>query len=377
MGFYDFRILGDLCYDGRQKFYMSGSVPLTQRQSQIFQATVQHYIATAEPVGSKTLVEGYDFSVSSATIRNTLSKLEQVGLLYQPYTSAGRVPSDSGYRFYVDNLLSPSHVFFQRVSHVLNGQILTSGLGLELILRRAAQILASLSGYIAIVTLPKAQTTRLRHLQLVQVESGAVLLILVTTTYETQSVLLRLPESTCQQSPEAIDRELQILSNFLNHHLRGRLLREFTQVDWAELEQELFHYADILQDHLLALTRRYHSPEISQLLVSGVSEVLRQPEFNELQHLQSLLHLLEDEQDQLWSVVCELMEEETSRNIRLRIGSENPLEPMRSCSLVTAPYHQEGVAVGSVGVLGPTRMIYEQAIAAVGAASDYLSQVLS
>jgi len=358
---------------------MSGSVPLTQRQTQIFQATVQHYIATAEPVGSKTLVEGYDFSVSSATIRNTLSKLEQVGLLYQPYTSAGRVPSDSGYRFYVDHLLNPSQVFFQRVSHVLNGQIscLNSGLGLELILRRAAQILASLSGYIAIVTLPKAQTTRLRHLQLVQVESGAVLLILVTTTYETQSVLLQLPESTCQQSSEAIDRELQILSNFLNHHLRGRLLRDFTLVDWAELEQELFHYADILQVHLSALTRRYQSPEISQLLVSGVSEVLRQPEFNELQQLQGLLHLLEDEQEQLWAVVCELMEEETSRSIRLRIGSENPLEPMRSCSLVTAPYHQEGVPVGSVGVLGPTRMIYEQAIAAVGAASHSISQVLA
>jgi heat-inducible transcriptional repressor len=105
---------------------------------------------------------------------------------------------------------------------------------------------------------------------------------------------------------------------------------------------------------------------------------LRQPEFTELQQLQSLLHLLEDEQDQLWAVVCELMEEEeTNMGIRLRIGSENPLEPMRSCSLVTAPYHQEGIPVGSVGVLGPTRMIYEQAIAAVGAASHYLSQALS
>ncbi|MGA0200739.1 MAG: heat-inducible transcriptional repressor HrcA, partial [Prochlorotrichaceae cyanobacterium] len=301
---------------------MLGSVPLTQRQTQIFQATVRHYIATAEPVGSKTLVEGYDFSVSSATIRNTLSKLEQVGLLYQPYTSAGRVPSDSGYRFYVDHLLSPSQVFFQQVSHVLNGQKI-HGLdsGLELMLRRAAQILASLSGYIAIVTLPQTQATRLRHLQLVQVESGAVLLILVTTTYETQSVLLRLPESTGQQSSEAIDRQLQILSNFLNHHLRGRLLQEFTQVDWNELEQELFHYADLLRENLKALALRYHSPEISQLLVSGVAEVLRQPEFTELQQLQSLLHLLEDEQDQLWAVVCELMEEEeTNMGIRLRIG---------------------------------------------------------
>ena len=357
---------------------MSGSVPLTQRQTQIFQATVRHYIATAEPVGSKTLLEGYDFSLSSATIRNTLSTLERAGLLYQPHTSAGRVPSDSGYRLYVDHLLSPSQVFFQQVFHVLEGKVNTLDWGLEVILRRAAQILASLSGYIAIVTLPQAQFTRLRHLQLVQVEPGQVILILVTSNYETQSILLRLPPKEWENATvtEDLDRELQILSNFLNYRLRGRLLRELTQIDWQELGQELCDYADVLQENLMTLTRRYQMPEISQILVSGVSEVLRQPEFSELQHLHTLLHLLEDEQEQLWSVVCELMEENTT-GIRLRIGSENMLESMRSCSLVAAPYHQDGVAVGSVGVLGPTRMLYEETIAAVEAASSYLSEALS
>ncbi|MFZ4665460.1 MAG: heat-inducible transcriptional repressor HrcA [Prochlorotrichaceae cyanobacterium] len=359
---------------------MLGSVPLTQRQTQIFQATVRHYIATAEPVGSKTLVDGYDFSLSSATIRSTLSKLERAGLLYQPHPSAGRVPSDSGYRLYVDHLLSPSQVFFQQVFHVLEGKVNALEGRLEVTLRRAAQILASLSGYIAIVTLPQAQVTRLRHLQLVQVEPGQVLLILVTSNYESQSILVRFPSKAFADgsATEALDRELQILSNFLNYRLRGRLLRELTQIDWQELGQELCDYADILQEHLTALTRRYQMPEISQILVSGVSEVLRQPEFSELQHLQALLHLLEDEQEQLWSVVCALMEENTSASgIRLRIGSENLLESMRSCSLVAAPYHQEGVPVGSVGVLGPTRMLYEETIAAVGAASHYLSETLS
>lgn len=356
---------------------MPGAVSLTQRQTQIFQATVRHYIATAEPVASKTLVQDYDFSLSSATIRSTLSKLEQVGLLYQPHTSAGRVPSDSGYRLYVDHLLHPSQGLFDQVSQVLEGQLQGSDWGVEAILRRAAQILASLSGYIAIVTLPQTQTTRLRHLQLVQVDPGQVLLILVTNHYETQSVLLRLAPEMLQDVGDGLDQELQILSNFLNHRLRGRLVKELTQVDWQELGQELRQYGEILQAELTNLSRRYQHSDVSQIVVSGVAEVLRQPEFTELQHIQALLHLLEDEQQQLWSVVEELIHQSgTSSRIHIRIGSENVLEPLRFCSFVAASYQQQGVPVGTVGVLGPTRMLYEEAIAAVEAASDYLSQAL-
>lgn len=366
---------------------MTEFAPLTQRQAQVLQATIRHYIATAEPVGSKVLVDEYDFSVSSATIRNTMGNLEKAGFLYQPYTSSGRVPSDSGYRVYVDQLLTPSSLFAEQIVQIFSNHLNWEEWSLEAILRRAVQILASLSGYITLITLPQTYNSRLRHLQLVQVDPGQIMLILVTTTYETRSTVFNLPhwdgDGTAQSSPtehqEQIERELQILSNFLNYRLRGKLMSQLNRVDWNELSQELQCYADNIQNLLFEFSRQGQSRSPSHILISGVAEVLRQPEFNELQHVQSLLQLLEDEQAQLLPIIFETSQNSdlTGNRIKVRIGSENPLEPMRSCSLISALYYQKGTPMGSVGVLGPTRMAYADAIIAVEATADYLSDFLS
>jgi len=362
-------------------------IHLTDRQQHILWATVRHYIATAEPVGSKALVEEYRLSVSPSTIRNAMSVLEKAGLLYQPHTSAGRVPSDSGYRIYVDQLIAPDETLARQVEQLLEDRLKKEDWSFEALLQGAAQILATVSGYITLITMPQTRTTQLRHLQLVQIDPGQVMLIVVTDGYETQSVLMELPSPIDASEPDAeiIERELQILSNFLNSQLRGRSLLELAALDWSQLGREFQRYAEFLKNLLTEVTRRSQPPASTQILIRGVAEMLRQPEFTELQQIKTLIHLLEEEQDLLWPLIFESPEMQViggiplpqGKRVTVRIGSENTLEPIRACTLISATYRQGTVPVGSVGVLGPTRMVYENAIALVEAAADYLSGALS
>ncbi|MCC5601285.1 heat-inducible transcriptional repressor HrcA [Nostoc favosum] len=356
-------------------------VQLTNRQQHILWATVRHYIATAEPVGSKALVEEYDLGVSSATIRNVMGVLEKSGLLYQPHASAGRVPSDSGYRIYVDQLITPSETLGREVEVALQKRLQWEDWSLETLLQGAAQILATLSGCISLITMPQTTTALLRHLQLVQIEAGRIMLIVVTDSYETHSKLMDLspiPEET-QRDSEVIDRELQIVSNFLNTHLRGRSLLELANLNWSELDQEFQRYGEFLKNSVAELTRRTHAPTATQIMVRGVSEVLRQPEFSQLQQVQTIIHLLEEEQDQLWRLIFEEpeLEDVGKSKVTVRIGAENLLEPIRTCTLISSTYRRGSIPVGSVGVLGPTRLDYESAIAVVASAADYLSEAFS
>lgn len=355
---------------------------LTNRQQHILSATIRHYIATAEPVGSKALVDEYNLGVSSATIRNVMGVLEKAGLLYQPHTSSGRIPSDSGYRIYVDQLMTPSETLAREVELSLQKRLKLEDSSLEGLLQGAAHILATLSGCITLITMPQTATAVLRHLQLVQIETGRVMLIVVTDAYETHSALMDLPQASEDTQPDAevIDRELQIVSNFLNSHLRGRSITELANLKWSQLDREFQIYGEFLKKSIAELTHRTLAPSATQIMVRGVAEVLRQPEFSELQQVQMLIHLLEEEQDQLWRLIFEEQpetEEVGKPRVTVRIGSENPLEPIRTCSLISSTYRRGSVAVGSVGVLGPTRLDYEGAIAVVTAAADYLSEAFS
>lgn len=361
---------------------MSLQVNLSNRHQHILWATVRHYIATAEPVGSKSLAEEYNLSVSPATIRNGMSFLEKIGLLYQPHTSAGRIPSDSGYRIYVDQLMKPSENLAFEVEELLQKQLNLPESRLEALLQGSAQILATLSGYITLITMPQAATAKLRHLQLVQVEAEKIMLIVVTNTYETQSLVMdlrainqkNLPDNSVLPDPEDIDRELQILSNFLNGQLRGRSIGELSSLDWTELDREFEKYAESIKNLLENLALRCQTPEYTRILISGIAEVLRLPEFSKLQQVQTIIQLLEEEQEQLWPLIFEAPS--TDKQVTVRIGSENPLEPIQGCALISATYGNGTTPLGSVGVLGPTRMVYENAIAIVKSTADFLSEAI-
>ncbi len=358
---------------------MLNSPTLTERYQSILRATVQHYIATAEPVGSKTLLAEYNFSVSSATIRNALGSLEKAGLLYQPHISAGRIPSDWGYRIYVDQLITFNEEKKEKFGQSLQQQLKAETWSLESLLQRATQILANLSGYIALITFPQTTAIQLRHLQLIQVSPQQVMIIMVTDGYHTHSILMDLPKNALFNesiSQEEFDEELQILSNFLNHQLKGRTLSELSTLNWQEIDNNFASYADFLKVLLKKIAPLLQSS--TPMVIHGVSEVIRQPEFSQLEQVQMLLHLLEQEQDQLFPLIFELPESTNlEKSVTIRIGSENPLESMRPCTLVSALYRQKNIPVGSVGLIGPTRMLYEQTIPLVESTADYLSEALS
>lgn len=349
---------------------------LNPRQQQVMRATVRHYVSTAEPVGSKALLQAFDLNVSAATIRNVMGALERSGFLYQPHTSAGRVPSDSGYRLYVDELIKPSKPTAQRIDRLLSQQLNCQGWSVEALLQEAAQILAHLSGHVALVTLPRFEKMMVKHLQLVQIAVNQVLVVLVLDSYGSESVVVKLPRGTtgvsASEDEDTLDRELQILSNFLTAQLRGRPLSEISRLNWDEVDTAA-HHVMALCKAIDDLAQRKRQPQ-THILVTGVADVLSQPEFAEQSQLRNLVALLADGREQLWPLMCS---DDSSPDLKIWIGAENPLEPMQGCALISASYNRDSMPLGSVGVMGPTRMLYENTIAAVEATSSYLSDIMS
>lgn len=349
---------------------------LNQRQQQILWATVRQYIATAEPVGSKALVEEYNLQVSAATIRNSFTILEKAGLLYQPHTSAGRVPSDSGYRLYVDRLLQTDLVAGKQAEQQLSSQLDWERWSLEALLRGAAQILATLSGYIAIITPPETNHLTVRHLQLVPIEPHQLMVIVVMDSYQSQSLLVDLPSSN--EDALALTTELDLLSSFLNSHMRGRSIAELVVLDWSEFHQRFPGYTFVIDRLLTFLQRQIGASRSTPVMMRGFSEVLRQPEFSELAQVKTLLQLLEAEPEQIGQMILTGdIAGVGSERLSVRIGTENFWEPMHICTLISSTYTQDELSVGSVSLLGPKRMLYENAIPLVRAAADYISAALS
>jgi heat-inducible transcriptional repressor len=372
------------------------SFDLNQRHQQILWATIRQYISTAEPVGSKTLVDGYNLNVSPATIRSGFAALEKAGFLYQPHTSAGRIPSDSGYRLYVDRSIQPSLTIGRQVEALLAAKLDWAGWSLEAVLRGAVEALATLSGYVTMITLPQTRRLTIVHIQLVRVDAK-IMVIVAWDSYETQSVLMPLPPKREDlTTDDALDLELQILSNFLNSKLRGQSVLEVFNLNWSELFSTAFtaedgrlqHYIDSISNLLVDLSKQSKPIHSSQIMIWGISEILGQPEFAQLQQAKTLLHLLESEQDKIWELIFNpdlnsLLDtattsvEQVQPKISIRIGAENPLKPMQTCTLISTNYHQDSIPVGTVGLLGPKRMLYEDAIALVKSTASYISAAIS
>jgi heat-inducible transcriptional repressor len=356
------------------------SFDLNKRHQQILWATIRQYISTAEPVGSKTLVDGYNLNISPATIRSGFATLEKAGFLYQPHTSAGRIPSDSGYRLYVDRLIQPSPAIGRQLEGLLADKLDGDRWSLDTILRGAVEVLATLSGYITMITLPQPRRSTVKHMQLIRVEAAKIMSIVVWDTYETQSILMQLPlDCHLASDRDLFDRQLQILSNFLNSKLSGRSVLEISKLDWSELELQFHQYVDPLDRLLTDLARQAKPIHASQMMIWGISEVLDQPEFSQLQQVKALMHLLESEQDKVSSSIFDPNLDpalDSRSQIAIRIGTENPLKPMQACTLISANYHQDSIPVGSVGLLGPTRMLYEDSIALVKSAAAYITTAI-
>jgi len=388
---------------------------LTPRQRKILWATVRRYIATAEPVGSKTLAQSYNLGVSTATIRNDLATLEQVGLLFQPHTSAGRIPSDFGYRVYVNDLLTsanmdeiPSdapqpepHPALQQLLDQLNREL---GDDLDSLLQRVAQLLAHLSGCIALITPPQGPVVAVHHVQLLSVGPGRVMVLVVTDSYQTHSALVSPPEWPDDRR-EDLEDELQLLSNFLTLKLRGKTFAELQDLSWLKLDEEFRAYSHWLQQLLRSVVQRYLRPSLGQVFSAGMTELMRQPEFSQAQRMQAVAQLIEEGSEQLQGMIglysmpdCPFTSEaalsatsarekassstpdqDPSHNVPviIYIGSENPLESLHHCTVIASVYRRRSAPLGAVTLLGPTRMAYERSIAAVQTVASHLTRALA
>lgn len=343
---------------------MNSGDELDKRKAFILATVVYEYIATAEPVASQSLTQKYNLGVSSATVRNELAELEAGGYLIQPHTSAGRVPSDAGYRKYVDRLMEPERLGTDDRRRIQE-ELRDASRELDEIIENTTRMLGRLSKNLAFVTKPTSDTTTFRHVQLIWLAARTGVAIVVTSIGVSAQSLFELRDDV---SPDDLTR----FSNALNAHLGGRLLREITETDIAAAASEL-GVRDDLKNAVIAAVRGARSNEQASLTASGAQNLLDQPEFQDLRKLRSILRIVE-EQKTLYDLVADSM---NSDNASVKIGHELGVEEMTDFSIVTVPYRFGQHAIGMLSILGPRRMPYGRLMALASGTAETLSERLA
>jgi heat-inducible transcriptional repressor len=334
---------------------------LDDRKAAILKAVVEEYVETAQPVGSQAIARSTAIGVSSATVRNEMTVLERDGYLRQPHTSAGRVPTDLGYRFFVDHF--PPAGGLPPVQHRAVSDFFASAhQALEDLLDETSQLLARVSRHAAMVIGPEADTALLRSVQLVALHPGAALLVVVLSNGTVEKRVVNLDD-------EIDEERVATASAALDQQLRGRSWSALPEVQ-ATGDQPVDAIVTRARDALLDITGEAAA---EPLYVGGVSRLAAEHEaFTTAESATRLLEVLEHQ-----VVVVSLVRELLDQGLSVSIGAENGIDELRQCSIVLAPYEVEGEPAGVVGILGPTRMDYPHALAAVAAVSQQLGRHLS
>jgi heat-inducible transcriptional repressor len=337
--------------------------PLSERQKLVLTLIIHDYIQTAQPVGSQRLVENYKLDMSSATVRNEMSALTEMGYLRQPYTSAGRVPSEEGYRYFVGRLIQQTDLPAQ-TRRTISHQFYQSRQDVEQWLRLAASVLAHQSKGASLVTAPHSEQTRFKHLELISTHGRQLLMVLVLVGGEIHQQLLSLPEPVSQEQ----------LSTAANH--LGQVCQNLSVDDLHSLQEPLNN----LEEDILVLVQAEMSR--SQALISGevyldgLSNMLAEPEFSDSEEARRALRVLE-ERSLLDDLLSRTVLTGTVGGVQVLIGGEGTWAELRQCSIVLARYGSPGVATGTLGVLGPMRMSYGNTISTVRFVANLLSDLVT
>ena len=328
-----------------------------ERRATVLKTVVEEYVRTAAPVASQTVTESRDLGVSSATVRNDMTQLEREGYLAQPHTSAGRIPTDQGYRYFVDHFTAAGGLPVGQRRAVADFFASTHR-ALEDLLHETSQLLAKLTSHAAVVVGPDADAVRVRTAQLVAIEPGTVLAVVVLGNGTVEREVLRsdLEGEPLHRASAAFDVALR----------GGTLAPNATLAPTGDADSDT-----LLADAVRAVTTRARHVS-DHLYVGGVSRLAaEQDAFATTATTARLLEMLEEQ-----VVVVSLVRDLLDHGVNVSIGSETKVDELRDCSLVLAPYEVEGALAGTVGVLGPTRMDYAQALAAVAAVSQQLGRLL-
>jgi heat-inducible transcriptional repressor len=333
---------------------------LTERKAAILRALVQLYIRSGEPVGSEAVSAASSLGVSSATIRNELAALEELGYLSQPHTSAGRVPTDRGYRVFVDAL--PARTRLREVERLAIVHFFDEALAdVDEILRGTTQLLSRLTRYASLALAPNEQETAVARAELIPLGTSTLMLI-VMENGRVEKRLVDLPGEPSNEDLETLSRELeQATFGHTVAEAHDALLGRAREVSGARAE-ELVRVAEVLASV-------EESTEADHVFMSGVANIAAEEAFRRRETLRSVYEALERESE----VLRLLRQAAATGGVGVTIGHENPVEEMWEASVVTAPFGAAGLSVGTIGVIGPTRMDYGAAIAAVRAVADRLS----
>lgn len=331
---------------------------MSERKLQILQAIIMNYLETAEPVGSRTISRRFPMGISSATIRNEMSDLEELGLIEQPHTSAGRIPSSKGYRLYVDQLMERGQMG-QEQAEILRSILKERTMQLDSVLREIGDLLAALTKYTAIVTMPQFHKAKLKHVQLVPLDQHSVILVLVTDGNIVRNHVIPLEQPLRNE-------ELYRVSDVLNHNLSGLSVSEMNLPIIQKIKRESGVTPGTMDQLLNAISDTMQYADDVDIFTAGTTNILNFPEFSDIARARALMEFFQ-QKDQVLHMVGGPTEqsEKTPGGLSIRIGTENQVEQLRDCSIVTATYHYNNRSIGSISVVGPMRMDYDKVVSAL------------
>ena len=337
---------------------------LSERMKRVLETIIEDYILTAEPVGSRKISKQSNLNLSPATIRNIMSDLEELGLLSQPYTSAGRVPTERGLRFYVDAIIDVHDLSDQEQQEMRSKYVghLTEGPDL---FRETSRILSLSSHYLGIVWTPRMSSVILQHIEFVKLRKHLVLAILVSTAGLVHNRIVEVEEDFSQS-------ELDHLSDYLNSFLAGLTLYQVRERLLEQMKVAKRAYDHLLEQALLLGEKAFSSIDESDVYIEGRTNILSEPEFGSVSTMTDLFRTFEEK-----AIMVKLLEKFMApKGVQIAIGSESQVQEMETCSVVTSTYGCGGDVLGVLGVIGPRRMNYSRVIPLVGYTAKLLTEIL-
>lgn len=326
---------------------------LDERKNKILEAIIRTYLETGEPVGSRTISKYTDLNLSSATIRNEMSDLEEMGYILQPHTSAGRIPSDKGYRFYVDRIMDDKE---RQVSEIKELMIERQD-KMESLLKQVVKVLATNTNYAAMVSAPSYHKNKLKFIQLSNVDEKQLVAVVVVEGNIVKNKIIDVRE--------ALDNETLLkLNMLLNTNLNGLSLEEINLGVIAKLKEQAGIHSDIVSDVLDAVAEAIKVEDDLEIYTSGATNIFRYPELSDSERASELINTFEEKQP-LTELVQETLADENNTGIQVYIGNETPVQAMKDCSVITATYELEEGMQGTIGIIGPKRMDYEKSLGAM------------
>ena len=336
---------------------------MSERKLKILHAIIQNYLETGEPVGSRTISKYTDLNLSSATIRNEMADLEEMGYIIQPHTSAGRIPSDKGYRLYVDMLMEEK----EQELNEMQDQMLDKADKMDQLLKQAAKVLATNTNYATMVSTPMNNSNKIKFIQLSMVDEEQVIAVIVLGGNVIKNKIINIDEPISNEN-------LLKLNMLLNTTLNGMSIEEINLGLIARLKEQAGIHSQVVGYVLDAVADAIHVDDDMHIYTSGATNIFKYPELSDNQSAQEIISAFEEKQ-QLSELVTQTLAQDENTGIQVYIGDETPVQTMRDCSVVTATYELGDGMKGTIGIIGPKRMDYEHVLKSMKRLQTELDQM--